>query len=259
MRNEQVRSPLQDYIQDRESDSHLPRQLATQSTLQVPVVHQSQVLRGKRRGSQTTSLLLSGDESLAALTSSPTETSSLGPPSSFGERDLNRRLRRLESRTDGVLVLPSAAHTPILECPFHFLYCVLSFTSFGEWFAHSLTHFRHIDPPRTTQCCMCEQRFQSSDGKRSWYRRLEHTLLHHQCGHTLASARPEFELYEHLWTNSLIGRADYKALTENRLYPGGAARAYHSSPASSMVETDDNSTVYIVQNESRRRQKLRTA
>lgn len=132
-------------------------------------------------------------------------------PSSAGAR-LTESQRLLELGPDNVLSIPSLRSSRTLECPFNFLNCLITFSDVDEWIAHSLNHFNNSSPPKSNICCFCDQTFNCPDGMQSWQERMQHIALHHQLGSKLASARPSFLLYDHLWRNRLISNAEYKNL-----------------------------------------------
>ena len=233
-----VRSPLQDYLDDG-SDSRIPRWLAIQSRLPNLGLYQKPGYQGAPRQNPGTSLMMSGTDSLAALTIGSSNPTTASVATEVGERGVDSKQQFLRPR-GGVLEVPAPRRQPF-ECPFHFLYCLLSFISFDDWFSHSLTHFQSIGPPRSNTCYFCEQRFEASTGRRSWEMLFEHVKLHHELGHTLAHARPNCELYAYLWYNGLISRADYKALG------GGLAQQAYPSPPTSPSD-DENPTAYTVTN-----------
>lgn len=110
---------------------------------------------------------------------------------------------------------PRLWESPILECPFNLLSCFRTFSSRADWISHSLAHFGNVEPPRANVCCFCSATFTPSTGIRSWTDRMIHVSFHHKLGHTLASARPDFELFTHLWKHRLITGAEYRILREN--------------------------------------------
>ena len=192
------------YLRD-DGDSLLPQHLAIQSRLLSPAtvrVH---------RPKATTSMLLSGNSSLAALTTASSVSSAPSVSSSLGIRYLGPS-RILEHDHQGALHIAPLPHQVVFECPFNFLYCLCTFTSLPEWFSHSLTHFKRVTPPPTNICCFCDVIFEASDGMKSWRDKIEHTGIHHQLGHKLAHARPEFGLYNYLWKTRLIESSEYKDL-----------------------------------------------
>ena len=242
-------TPLSTYLEDR-TDSHLPRRLAAQS-----IIPHSNLNLAPRPGVGT-SMLLSGNSSLAALTSAGSASSAPSVSSAMGERALGPP-RILEIDDQGALQVPPLTLAPVFECPFNFLSCLLTFTTFPGWFAHSLGHFRGINPPNANKCCYCDQRFHENDGQRSWRARMEHVAMHCQLGHRLAHARPDFELYRYLWSNRLLDNASYKSLMGPSNSRTSAASAYPSPPTSPNTTTmsASNDSVYTVTNDSRRRRR----
>ena len=113
---------------------------------------------------------------------------------------------------DSLLKLPLFRDPKILECPFNFIDCPLTFSDAMEWIQHSVTHFHSIDPPTSNSCCFCDETFHHPEGRQSWTKRMQHVALHHVVRHKLADARPDFKLYEYLWSNRLISNAVYKGL-----------------------------------------------
>lgn len=248
-RDEPLGSPISTYLDDR-TDSRLPRRLATQSTL--PPLN----LNLAPRPAVGTSMLLSGNNSLAALTSAASVSSAPSVSSAMGERALGPP-RILEVDRHGALQVPPLRHPPVFECPFNFLSCCLTFATFSEWFTHSLMHFRGINPPNINSCCYCDKTFQDNDGMRSWRARMEHIALHSQLGHRIAHARPDFELHRYLWKNRVVDNALYKSLVGDGNSRTSTASAYPSPPTSPNSSTLSASSdiVYTVTNDSRRRRR----
>lgn len=200
-------------------------------------------------------MLLSGNSSLAALTSAASASSTPSVSSAMGGRAL-RPPRILELDGQGALQVPPLRHPPVFECPFYFLSCCRTFVTFSEWFAHSLEHFRGISPPTGNSCCYCDQTFQDSDGMRSWKARMEHVQLHYQLGHRVAHARPDFELYTYLWRCRLVDNVLYKSLVGGSNSRTSGASAYPTPPTSPNSSTSASSdSVYTVTNDSRRRRR----
>jgi hypothetical protein len=111
---------------------------------------------------------------------------------------------------------------PIFECSFDFLSCTCVFYDELEWREHCLAHFRLMEPPRSVQCPLCD-RFRGvfKDGVTAWYARQTHMANeHHRKGDTLANARPDFKLMEHLWRKRLISDSQYQALRSTALETG---------------------------------------
>ena len=150
--------------------------------------------------------------SLAALTfGSLSRGSSPSISSSLGARNVDQRLLQDEVNVPN---RPSQSETIcIYECPFDRLDCRLTFSSFGSWYAHSLTHFFGHEPPTSNSCCFCDAKFKHNDGHESWHQRMEHVELHHCNGHRLRSSRCDIELYRYLWKHRVLPAVDFKELT----------------------------------------------
>lgn len=114
---------------------------------------------------------------------------------------------------DGPL-FPSLRPQMILECPFDFLLCFMTFSGLGDWISHSLTHFGNVEPPRLNVCCFCGAFFEPSTGLRSWTDHMKHVASHHALGERRASARPSLDLFRYLWEHRLITDAEYRTLVE---------------------------------------------
>lgn len=208
---------LENYLQDR-SDPRLSQRLAAQSRLP----DNSLGYHGAaREGNQTSMMMTGGDhtrdswtEDLAGLTSGTTRSNSESIPTSVGARGTEPH-RLLEGDPGNALRIPRLRAHRILECPFNFLECIMTFRIFDDWFKHSLEHFGDVGPSTSNGCCFCDETFNSTDGMQSWRNRMQHLELHHQLGHRLATARPSFQLYDYLWNKKLISTAVYKNLKGN--------------------------------------------
>lgn len=246
-RDEPSGSRISTYLDDR-TDSRIPSRLAAQSNL--PRINPNLA----PRPGVGTSMLLSGNSSLAALTSATSVSSTPSVSSAMGERALGPP-RILEVDGHGALQVPPLRHPPVFECPFSFLCCLLTFTTFSGWLAHSMEHFRGISPPNSNKCCYCDLRFHDNDGKKSWRARMEHIALHYQLGHRLAHARPDFELYRYLWSNRILDNASYKALVGENSSRSSAASAYPTPPTSpnSTNPQASSNNAYTVTHDPRRR------
>ena len=228
---------LQAYLDDP-SDSRLPRRQAETSRL----VRITQDFRPYQSESAGTSMLLSGNSSLAALTfdSSTTRTTS-SVSSSIVIRDIEgQRSNLLEwnGGPDDPLTVPPSNAQPQFECPFNFLDCVLVFVDIDEWFGHSMEHFERHDPPKSSRCGFCDAEFRAVTGIACWIKRMEHVAMHYyQPRYRLAHARPDFELFEYLWSKRLIPAEVYKDLLGNS--NTRANQAYHSSSSAVTLTHDD--------------------
>ncbi|MCJ1480078.1 hypothetical protein MMC06_000232 [Schaereria dolodes] len=240
---------MQDYLSDQNGDSRLPRRLAAQSRLPNLTLHQAPNHQEPPRQDPRTSMMMSGPDSLPAFTNASSHATTASLSSVVGGNAIGQQQRLLLIR-GGALELPPPGRA-LFECPFHFLYCLMSFLNFNEWLSHSLTHFNGVEPPRSNTCYFCEMRFEASSGRRSWKMLLEHVEMHHALGHTLAHARPNFELHQYLWHKGLIEPADYKALTGNHESSARAAQQAYPSPPGSPDE--NNPTAYTIDNRRERR------
>ncbi|MCJ1372887.1 hypothetical protein MMC20_004113 [Loxospora ochrophaea] len=245
---------MEQYLASRDTESPVSRHLARNSRLPSVLLYQDLDYHGVSRPNEGTSMLHSGSDSLAALTggaSSRTRTESVG--TSVGGRALDRQRVLQASGPDAPLGIP---HRPImiLECPFHFLCCDFTSTNESEWRAHSLQHFSEAGPPETSNCCFCDASFSGNSRWQSWEERMDHVLFHHRLGHRLATARPDFELYEYLWTKRIIIPAQYKDLMSG--YRQRQAAGAYISPPVSPVETSARAA-YTVSNQRRSRDERR--
>ena len=211
-----------------------------------PVLHQGSGSQRRLVSSIRTSMLVADSQvtdlgDLAALTDATTLPSSHSLSSSVGERQLNNNQRILDLEDEALVIAP-LRYPRVLECPFNLLLCCLTFSNVEDWIAHSLQHFRfpagpEIGPPPFNSCCFCDEEFYS-EPYQSWKARMHHVALHHQLGHKLSHARPDFDLLRYLWEKRLISDSEYRALRGNMEDPpvardrSVAERAYPSPPQS---------------------------
>lgn len=221
VRQGRTRPAIINYLHDN-TDSRLPAHLAAQSEFPNAHAHTLRSVCEVPQSGNGTSMLLSGDDSLAALTTGlSTITSEMTSMSCDAQKVGKSRI--LVEGENGILLVPrrSQLQGP-LECPFNLLFCLQTFATIDDWFKHSLSHFRDIGPPIECHCCFCDAKFEGGSGLQSWGKRMEHVAYHHQLGCRMAHARPDFALYTYLWKNRLIGDAEYKDIrgtVENRQYP----------------------------------------
>ena len=211
------RYAIQAYLADS-TDPRLPKRLAIQS--KFPNANNSP-LRNEHRvhhPSFGTSMLVSGDDSLPAMGTDPSADNTFSISTSIGRQALENP-RLLVQGERGDLLLPPPPSRLILECPFNWLSCTRTFSEMDDWFIHSITHFKPAGPPIHSNCCFCDARFQGQNGLQTWACRLQHVACHHQLGHRLAHARPDFAMHKYLWQNRLISTAVYKGLMP---YDGGS-------------------------------------
>ncbi|KAK7723361.1 hypothetical protein SLS57_004555 [Botryosphaeria dothidea] len=160
-----------------------------------------------------------------------------GPPSldydgtSYAESSVDTELgklmsgvRLLEEGPDGVLVRPGGAGVAatVYECTFGFLGCRFFATDDeGAWRTHNLSHFHGHSPPRRVECPLCDFGFQDPrDGYRAWEARMSHLAAHMRHGQTLATSRPDFNLYRYLWQKRIIDDAEWKELNGGGVLSG---------------------------------------
>jgi len=211
---------MNNYLNDT-SDSRFVQQYTIVRPLPDSHYSQTHGNRGLPSLSFRTSMQVSGSDytgynSLPALisaTSASARTASISSSVSLGPLPLDQRI--LEPGVDGILQVPPPARG-CLECPFNLLYCLRDFADEQDWVDHSLTHFntrdRVVRPPKSNRCCFCDAVFQSHNAFESWSNRMQHVHFHHQLGHRLAVARPDFELFKYMYDNYLIDDATYKDL-----------------------------------------------
>lgn len=234
------RPAIETYLNNTE-DSRLPQHLARQSTIPSVERHLTHHYHGPSPWSDGTSLLLSGcdhtrdseTQDLAAMTRASSLRSSESIPTSMAARHLDG-VPMFEQDQSGALIIGPNRRSKVLECPFNLLYCFEAFANenLKEWILHSLTHFRNVYPPRSNKCCFCEAVFESRDGVRSWHDRMNHVFCHHQLGHSLSCARPDFQLYTYLWNHHVVSDADYRDIKGNSEDRSRHVRAYPTPPLS---------------------------
>lgn len=262
-RHEPIASPaIQIFLNDRTDDPGLQRRLATQSRLPNSNLHKANDYHGLPKDSIGTSMLLSGSDhtrtntslDLAALTRTSSLSNPESVPSSMGARQL-ANLRIFDEGPGGELLIPQLRTPQILECPFNLLFCFMAFSSLDEWINHSLSHFKNISPSTSNICCFCEAIFRRPSGMSSWKDRMHHVALHHQLGHKLAHAQPDFELFTYLWNNRLISDTDYKDLKGNSRDRSRTVAAYPTTQASQ----NRSNAPYTETNSPRRRDRYSNA
>lgn len=225
----QLRYPMESYLRD-DSDASLPRRLATQSELPNNHLYRNHAYHGTPVDETRTSMMMSGSQDLPGWTSSTTRSTSGSVPSSVGGRQLDVQRLLVEPGPGDALHIPGLHQPRILECPFSFMSCVMTFSHVEEWIQHSLEHFRNVSPPTLNHCYFCDETFRHSEGLQSWRQRMNHVALHHSLSHRLAHARPDFQLFDYLWRKRLISDALYKDLKGNSHGQARAAGACPSSP-----------------------------
>ena len=160
----------------------------------------------------------------------------------------------LQEGPDGVLGAPAPA---IFQCPFNFLRCFRAFADFGQWFSHSLIHFRQETPPTRMKCCFCNEIFENPDGQGCWWQLLEHVELHHRQGANLADFPPNLPLIEWLRNRKLITDADYRFLKTRAERPSGLFGQGITGQSAYDLENEIMYTSSIESNSPRRQRQLR--
>ena len=187
---------------------------------------------------------------LTRLSTTPSHT----VPSSWGARAVDEHIRILNVE-DGTLLPrpPFGRRGPRLECPLNILGCLREYNidSVERWLDHTLSHFfttgpgrRGIQPPQQNACPFCVETFSDQDAIVSWTKRMSHVFDHHQLGHTLSHARPDFELLRHLWQQGAITDFQYRELAGST---ADASRnvAGHPSPPMTVVRDEEDSEAVV--------------
>lgn len=219
---------IQDFLNDSD-DSRLPRHIAAFSFRPRTLPEEPYSSRLLSISNTGTSMLLSSADrtrggtnpshdlpALSRETSSRSSADSRQTPDTLDQVIPDHML--LGQGADGVLEAPAPA---ILQCPFNFLQCFLTFAAFGQWLSHSLMHFRQQTPPARIKCCFCPCQFDNPDGRVCWRQLLEHVELHHRQGETLAYVPPNLSLIEYLRNEALITDAEYRFLKTRAGRPSG--------------------------------------
>ena len=190
-----------------------------------------------------TSMLESGNPSLAALTySTATASSNISVATVQGFS----RGRILEPDSSSALHIPPIRTPPVYECPFDFLKCGRRYTSYEDWVQHSLSHFEGCQPPSHNECRFCDVICKSDHGQQSWEALLRHMEFHFKLGHDLRHARPPFNLFRYLWKEAIIDSVTFKELMGS---PGSL------SSANSTEQRSSSSYYSVVTNNNRRRRR----
>lgn len=246
---------LQGYLHDSQSDSLIQSKLASQSHL--PPSNRYPSYYGAPGSSIGTSQMVSGSTrttgagysgSLPALSSTASSRSYTGSEASYGGGGMTNKW--LLEDEGGGLQIPSPPRMVALECPFNFIDCAREYSSFQEWYRHSLTHFGSAEPPSKNQCCLCDTQFIDPNGSYSWYQRMYHiATVHHFRGERLSNARFDFGLYHYLWSIRQISDADYQNLKGPQV-----AQGYATQPGIPYQSASANmSNAYTVSSSSVRR------
>ena len=232
-------TPLNDYLRNKD-DSRLPQRLAESSVLPYCKQHEDPSYRGRIPSEIGTSRVVNGTN-ISTNSSLPCFTDSASVDdesvSSFmGEMAVDHSFRILAEEEhagpgtyNDLQIWPAmrSRRSDFLECPFECLSCILTFhgNDLNDWIDHSLDHFavqhgpssRRVEPPKSNACPFCDWHQEYHDGREAWTERMIHVAkFHHQIGHTLAHARPDFALFRYLWEQGIIDNATYSELRGDR-------------------------------------------
>ena len=133
------------------------------------------------------------------------------------------RLRLLVDDDDGTLILDIR---PLFECAFWFLNCQYSSEDEDEWRTHCLFHLRGHPPPKSISCPLCTFTFSSEDPNLAWNVRSDHVAGHHRSAQSVVHARPDFQLFQHLWRKRIVTDAELKASKDQPL-PSASSRSLY--------------------------------
>ncbi|MCJ1371194.1 hypothetical protein MMC20_002409 [Loxospora ochrophaea] len=212
------------------TDSQIVKVIAERSNLFALESWRIQNHTQSSKDKEGTSLLMSGNDSLTALTRSTGISSAASTitsiQSSIGVRALGAA-RMLEAGEDGALEIPFSHRPSNLVCPFNFLSCILQFSDYEEWLQHSMSHFGQAGPPRQSQCCFCDAKFHSEDRIECWKSRMEHVAVHLKLDYKPKASQPDFELYDYLWVKRLITPTQFKELKEGKILHSGLDGRIH--------------------------------
>lgn len=152
-----------------------------------------------------------GDSSLPGMTSSST----IQTISELGDVEMAPIQGVLQLIPDGVEVDRNTLPSPTFKCRFWFLNCSYATPNEAEWKTHNLAHFHGNQPPRGSTCPLCDMTFNIPDPLVSWAANMSHLAQHFKEGLTLATGRPDFVLFKHLWSQRIICDVDYQELMGN--------------------------------------------
>ena len=234
-RGDQSSFILQSFLNDP-NDPAISRRVAENSTIPATRVVRAASLHYQPT---TTSILQNGTSlngsqsyhgSLAGMTLGSSSRDTASVSTSIGVRETVPRV--LDADEHGVLEARAFTGPVTYDCPFDHLNCHRAFADFDAWYAHSLTHFKGMSPPKVNQCPFCSMPFNTRTGEQSWKVRMEHVANHHRNGYRLnRTGRFDPELYRYLWNQRIIDDIDYKHVTGGRV-PSAAEEVYPSPPTS---------------------------
>ena len=252
---DRVRPAINKYLHDN-TDPRLAACIAAQSGFRNAHVQTLRSVCGVPQFDNGTSMLLSGNDSLAALTTGSSTATSEMKSVSCGAQKLGKSRLLIEGENGVLLVPPRSQLQGLLECPFNQLYCFMTFTTIDEWFKHSLSHFGDVGPPKKCRCCFCDAEFEDKSGLQSWGKRMEHVAYHHKIGCRMAHARPDFDVYTYLWNKRLISDAEYRDIrgpVKSCPYPSHPEETYQYHSASYLESAQPQPCSSKTENRVRRR------
>ena len=154
---------------------------------------------------------------LPHLTSSiPSATSSRSAASTANADFLHEaRLLDVSSDDENLLILPEQhlQPNPDYPCVFEALRCEKKFEDASTWMMHVFSHFHGHQPPSSAKCCLCDASFNDNGVNGAWIMCLKHLArFHFRLGHTLATARPDFDTYRWMFTRRIIDMKTFSSL-----------------------------------------------
>lgn len=227
----------------------------------------------------------SSSESMTSAISVPSlsggSQSSVSDNSSTASQTLSKEMKPkvnviniLETDSTGNLVAsPPAPSAPsadqvVYRCLFYILPCDHQSDNIDTWKTHVLSHFRGTRLPPTAICQWCPLEFKqpsntstststsiNTNTHQTWNAMLTHVAHDHfEKGHTLASARPNFELMKYMYNSKIITEDQLKAI---QLCPSPDSPAYHPSQDPVRASIGSSDEPYCSTYSPRREKRLR--
>lgn len=139
--------------------------------------------------------------------------------------------RLLEEDENGILGLPQTFREYCdYPCIFFALDCDKTYEHVDDWKTHVLSHFRTQPTPTKARCPLCGCTFADSRPREAWHSMLDHLAQgHFQHGHSLATSRFDYDLFQYLFAKRIISDAQFKALQMSSA-PGAPAPQGIGSP-----------------------------
>lgn len=177
-------------------------------------------------------------------------------------------INMLETDSTGNLVAsPPAPSAPsadrfVYRCLFYILPCDHQSDNIETWKTHVLSHFRGTRLPPTAICQWCPLEFKqpntsnlNAHAHQTWDAMLTHVAHDHfEKGHTLASARPNFELMKYMYNSKIITEDQLKTI---QLCPSPDSPAYHPSQDPVRASIGSSDEPYCSTYSPRREKRLR--